>query len=285
MAWETVAKRGAVTPEYEAAVRNILRHNAKRPALQITLKGAFTRELEWKTGHAIGLLVGTGDDSGKVRLIGKTDTVIAHIRRLSHGGMHVDLGHVEQFPENWQRKVQCRATIIDTDTVEITIPEDRSAGDDDDDEEDDDAGEAPVTPPTPKPAPRADAPFMAKPSAHGKAAAPSKSAAPSPSPAPASEYFLTVHGITLDLTPDDEKVTHAGKSMELTTRQARLVLMMMRAMPNPVGREFVLNKLFGVSSIGGTQLDLLARDLQKALVTVGLEMHVAKGVGYTLRRI
>lgn len=272
MAWETVAKRGAVTPEYEAAVRNILRNNAKRPALQITLKGAFTRALEWKTGHAVGLLVGTGDDAGKIRLIGKTNAVIAHIRRLSHGGVHVDLGHVEQFPENWQRKIQCRATIIDPDTVEIVIPEDRSAGDDDDDEEDDDSGEVAASPP----APRAVAPDNPAP-----VAAPAKHAVPGH----ASESHLTLHGITVDLTPDDEKVTHAGKTMELTERQARLVLMMLRAMPSPVGREFVLNKLFGVSSIGSTQLDLLARDLQKALVTVGLEMHVAKGVGFTLRRI
>ncbi|MGD9766796.1 MAG: hypothetical protein AB7U62_04055 [Pseudolabrys sp.] len=273
MGWDAVQERNDVSPKHDAEVRNVCRAKAKRPSLQVTLRGDLVRSLNWASGIAVGLLVGTGEHAGRIRLLHGAQGGIAKARRIGKGStLCIDFGYVKAFADSFDGG-PCRAQVIDN-AVELELP----ARDDDGDA---DEASQPTASPTLATKPVTAAPKAVKPKAPGTL----RTSAPAASPVVSDGTVFELQGVAVNTTREEETVSHAGRVMDLTGRQAQFVIMMLRAAPTPVAKEFVRDRLFGDAKAAGVQLDLLASDLQKGLVAVGLDMHVVKGVGYTLRKV
>lgn len=101
----------------------------------------------------------------------------------------------------------------------------------------------------------------------------------------AHQKSKTVNGVAINLTLDDESVTFAGKTVEVTTRQARFIYLLARPRPTPVAVPFLTNALWDGKPPATALLSLkqMAADLQTALSPIGLSVNLVKGVGYQLK--
>lgn len=92
--------------------------------------------------------------------------------------------------------------------------------------------------------------------------------------------------VTVTTEEDEECVEYAGRSMEVTAKQAQLAALLARAMPTPVAREFLVARCFpnsGNKSSADQQLSMLTTGLRAALAPLGLEVNAVRGVGIQLR--
>lgn len=96
---------------------------------------------------------------------------------------------------------------------------------------------------------------------------------------------LALHGVTIDMTYDREAIVFGGKRMDLTTSQAAALGILLRAAPNPVGHDFIADRLYRGTSKDVVEMRLatMAKDLAKGLPDIGLELYDGKGVGMALR--
>lgn len=101
-------------------------------------------------------------------------------------------------------------------------------------------------------------------------------------PLPDAERILTFNGATLDLF--EERITNEGKDLDLTNSQARLLAILFRAAPAPVGHEFILPKLYGSipKATAEERFGIVTRNLRNGLPTIGLELRGMKGVGLAI---
>jgi hypothetical protein len=270
MGWTDIVERVAAVSKYDASVRLYQRKADSKPALVIGLRKTIMCGLKWKSSDSFGLALGGDDSAGKVRIIRRKDRAIAAPRQMKTGSLLFDFGHVEQFGQRGTLKAEAVAVIIDADTVEVTIPtfEYEDEAGDDDDEEDDVATEAQApTKPASLPAPAI--------------AYPVHSGARGRTPP------VTIAGIVIRFDRECEAITFKRKTMEVTAKQAHFIAALARAMPQPVGRDFITKKVFtgSIPPTASLVLDQIAMDLGKALPGIGLQLKNVKGVGFALSEV
>ena len=109
--------------------------------------------------------------------------------------------------------------------------------------------------------------------------------APAQLPPPAAAKATTGGAVEVCTDPENESVTFGGKTMEVSGEQAQFTLLLVRAMPNPVGRDFLEKKLFpgrsGESARAG--LNVIIGPTRTALAGIGLDVHTVRSVGIVLR--
>lgn len=96
---------------------------------------------------------------------------------------------------------------------------------------------------------------------------------------------MTTHnGVTVDTTPGAERLVFRGRETELGRQPAALAVLLSRAMPAPVDRDFLIRNL----AIGGAdvskqqRLSMVTGDLRAAAATIGLAVTSTYGVGIAL---
>jgi hypothetical protein len=92
-----------------------------RPALKIALSMEFAARANFSAGAKFNLLIGADSDSGVVRLERDKAGIIVS-QAMGKGGLQFFCGHIERFGGEPQEKQFCAAEIVDTDTIEITLP-------------------------------------------------------------------------------------------------------------------------------------------------------------------
>lgn len=265
MSWTDLEERIAAKSRFDASVRLYQRSASSLPALIIALRKTIMCDLKWKPTDTFGLALGKDENEGKVRIIRRKEKAIAKPRQMKTGSLTFDFGHVASLGERGTLKSETAAKIVDADTVEVTLPTF-------DYEDEAEAVEEPSDEGRGGPPPQPRAPVVARPNAK-------------PPMLRRDDPPVTIAGITISFDQDGESVTYRGKSMEVTDRQAQFVATLAKAMPQPVGREFVTKKLFNgsVPATAAMVIDHIAMDLTKALPGIGLQLKNMKGIGFALQ--
>lgn len=278
MPWVDLEERVAAVSKFDASVRLHQRAASSKPALLIALRKTIMTGLKWKPTEAFGLALGRDDLAGKVRIIRRKDKAkaIATPRSMKTGSLTFDFGHVAQFGERGTLKAEAIAVIIDADTVEVTIPT-FEYEDEIEEEEEGETEEQPDAAPAVAHRPQ---PSPSQSSLSVKAAAESARGVVNGRTLPP----VTVGGITIRFENECEAITFNRKTMEITTKQAHFIATLAKAMPQPVGRDFITKKIFpgGVPTTASMVIDQIAMDLTKALPGIGLQLKNVKGVGFAL---
>lgn len=94
----------------------------------------------------------------------------------------------------------------------------------------------------------------------------------------------SVNRVTIVFDKGHEAITYDGKSMELNARQAQVLYVLARAMPNPVDRKHIASKLWATPPQFWEQtVSNVVRECGRAVDGVGLEVKSVPGVGVLLR--
>jgi hypothetical protein len=229
------------------------------PSVKVSLMPAFVKEAGIAAKSRFDVMIGTDDDSGKLRIIAaKGGSIVSHIVEKS-GGLGFYLGVVPAIGMSPHKRLRTDARVIEPGCVEIDIPEFQFP--------------KLLAPPaktvqTPEP--------PAKPAPVNKPAAPLKRTAGAAD---------TVNGIAIDLTLDSETVSFKGSSIEVTTRQAKMVRLLARPRPAPVAVSFLIGALWDGKPPQNAQAQIItmAGDLTVPLKQIGLDLKLVKGVGYQLK--
>jgi hypothetical protein len=231
--------------------------NGGRPAVMVAITEALIAGAGFAADSRFHALIGRDDDAGKIRIERADDGLLAP-RLLKSNSMLLNLGYVEAIGTEAHKKQFTSARVIADGVVEIDLPP-----------FDSDTREPPAQLLLPAPSP------ARAPAANGGGAG--KKASPLPGE--------TLNGITIDMTEDNESVTFKGKTTEVTTRQAKLVRLLARPRPEPVGEAFLIKSLWGLPAPKDVkdQLRVIAGDLQKGLSPIGLNLVPVRGVGYQLK--
>jgi hypothetical protein len=117
-------------------------------------------------------------------------------------------------------------------------------------------------------------------------ASPRASAAASPPAAtePSAMPAATHNGVHVDVGAG--RIRFAGRAANLKQREALLIALLARAMPNPVDRNFLAKRVWAKQRIpedAAALLDQMARASAPQLGAIGLEIKVVKNVGIALR--
>ena len=81
-------------------------------------------------------------------------------------------------------------------------------------------------------------------------------------------------------------IEFAGKSTKVRPRLALLTALLARGSPNPIGQQFLIERIWTgqrITSDAADVLDQLAKELSSAVASIGLEIKITKGVGIGLR--
>ena len=230
-----------------------------------------------KSGERFGLLVGRGDDEGKIRIAPQPDGIAAG--RVGKTMRVIRFGAVPAFGVDEHPKTLCGFRVIEPGVVEIDLPAwgDAKAAR----ERRPSAAvvpSAPIKPPAPVPAKEALEP-TASPAAAPRPAAPPAEKAPGEA--------LIRHGISIDLTFGVETISHKGETADISTRQAAVLVALLRAFPEAVSRDWVCDRVLGdvKSSARQVTLDMVLKDLPKNLKAIGLVLSDVRGVGLRLQKL
>ena len=108
-----------------------------------------------------------------------------------------------------------------------------------------------------------------------------------PVPPVAAEWCVTAHGITITLLRNAEAIEHGGAEMEINARQALFLSVLLKGSPNPIGRDFIAQKIWpgGPPATSDLALTQLTTELAAALAPIGLAVKAVRGVGIALQKI
>lgn len=228
--------------------------NGGRPAVMVAITETLIAGAGFPPDSRFHALIGRDNDAGKIRIERADDGLLAP-RLLKSNSMLLNLGYVEAVGTEAHKKQFTTARVIADGIVEIDLPA-----------FDGDTREPPaqllLAPPSKQPVAPVSANTKTKPAA-GE----------------------TLGGITIDMTEDEESVTFKGRSTEVTTRQAKLVRLLARPRPEPVGEAFLIKSLWDAPTPKDAkeQLRMIASNLQKGLSPIGLNLLPVRGVGYQLK--
>lgn len=203
-------------------------------------------------GTRWGLLIGSGDDAGKIRLVRNDKGAAA--RRIGTGGRVINFGRSASLGFTEADKEYMPFKAIDKDTIEVDLPQWELRVDARPAEDDDDEQPAPVTPKR-KPSP-------------GKRAEP-----------------LTLHDVTIDPTFDNETIEHDGETQEITTNQCAVLIALLRVFPGVVGDDHLCKRILSGVKHPEESLKTIISDLHTGLRTLGLDVQAVKGVGLKLAKL
>ncbi len=254
MAFERLEVRVKAGPEKSPASMTLTKQGgASRPAVVVSLKPELVAMAGYTRATKFNVLLGRDEDAGKLRLVADESGVVSARELKRTNAFFVNLGYIESIGTEAHKKQQASARVIAPGTVEIDIP-DFDSGDADEQTHE------PV---------------------HGQ----DHAAAATGGTRKLGSAGVTFNGVTIDLTLDAESVEFKGKSTEVTTRQAKLVRLLAKPRPAPVGEAFLVGALWDGKppATAGDTLRQMAADLQKGLSPIGLNLVAVKGVGYQLK--
>lgn len=122
---------------------------------------------------------------------------------------------------------------------------------------------------------------MAQPAAATPAPAAAKlqAAPPAPAPRPSAPQAAATHG---PLSIGSQEISFNGRKVRVVPRAASLVGVLAKAMPNCVGDEFIIARIWSARPGNAIEmLDALVHDL-KILKQIGLEVRTQRGIGRQL---
>lgn len=263
MSWITA--RRFVRPQKPATVTIILRAQKRGdgpPAFDLYLPARALHDIGWTGGARIGLSIGSEDLAGWLRLAPADgdEGVSARVAANKGGTAFLSFGRVVGLFEGMCGRAAVRFDQAG-DAITLAIPE-RDAF----------AGRA-----------RKRAAATPKPAATSAVAA----IAPAGQPAPAASVGpngkaakpVTIRGLTIDLTKDEESLSFGGATMDVTGSQGSLAWLLARAAPRPRGEDFLRRQVWGSDAHAGEKYRVAPRDLGKALAGLGLGLKTIKGVG------
>lgn len=223
-----------------------------KPIAIVSLRQDIVEKAKLSAASRFHVFIGSGDDAGRLRLTAAADGIVPARVFKTTKAFFVNLGYVERIGGAPARKTPTEARVIADGTVEIDIP-----------------------------AFEFDTPAMAAPAQKPSAEKP----APTGGAAKKETATKPINGITIDLTPDSETVSFGGRSIEVTTRQARLVQLLARPRPAPVAESFLIGALWDGRPPPSSREQLLqiAHDLKGALAPIGLDLRTVKNVGFQLK--
>jgi hypothetical protein len=225
----------------------------------IALRKDLVAQAGFKAKDTFSAMLGTDDDSGKLRIVKDRDGVACARELKKTGAFFFNLGMVPAIGVTPHKQRPIEARLVEG-GIEIDIPPDE--------------GPRLLMPPAKVAvrddedvAPVASSPALRAATGGGRAAG------------------KVVNGIEIDLTFDDERVSFRGREAEVTTRQAKLVHLLARPRPQPVAETFLVGALWDGKPPKDAlqQLRQICADLQKGLWPIGLDLRTVKGVGYQLK--
>lgn len=252
------------------------------------------KRLDQIGGGAWDMFFGEGEHAGKLRI----EAGVLLVGNVHRSRRIFRLGHLPRFPDRRERSQACEVVEV-SGGLEVTLPswaqpgrgapriskervaEIEAIADDKIDTTDipevgeeffDKARQSPVIvprhdPPAPSPKPQPPVPT------------PKLTLSPRPSTAAAA----SVAGVSVDLAVPS--IRFGEKTVGVTTRAARLVLILAAAKPAYVDRRHVIGKLWKnekVPSAADEMLTQYCRDLERPLREIGLKLTQTKGVGIAL---
>lgn len=241
---------------------------AKQPAgLSISARGntvvAVSAELikqaGFKANACFAILLGTEDDSGKLRIVHDKDGAPCAREFKRTGAFFFKLGMVPAIGTLQRKQQRTGARLVDG-GIEVDIP--------------------PADGPKLLPAP-AEAP-AAKRDAAPAAGAAKGNAGGDLDRASRGE---AIGDVVINAVEDQESITFKGKSLAISDREAKLLKILAKPRPNPVGTGFITDKLWNgrPPASAHVMLGQLVTDLKKSLPSIGLTVSLVKGVGYQLK--
>lgn len=275
MSFDPVGERvSALPPKKDAAITLKRRSSGDHPACIITLRKTFVAELDdIKSGCPVQLLIGSDDDRGKIRLVFKGDGKTAHVFAPKLGGVKIDLGYVKQFPDASKARIEVNARKITVRVVEIDLPDWDKVGEPEPKKKRPPREPEPVVLQTAKLAPRASSGLVPR------RAAP---AAPPPREPISSMNGIPVMKDGVLLNFDPPQITHEGKIVGLTDRQAHFLKVLVRALGGIMVTADILGRMEMDVSAGMLFDDF--RALNGPLEAIGLRLGHQKNFGYVLSK-
>ncbi|MGJ5149842.1 hypothetical protein [Bradyrhizobium sp. HKCCYLR1023] len=242
---------------------------------RVGLRASFLASSGFGEASAYRLGVGRDEDAGKIALW--PDASGPFTARKAHNARCIDLGHVATLRAAPCKAHAARVEMRDGRAI-ITLPAmdaAESAGGHARGE--DEPGE--TFSPLPS-APAQTAPARTPPRKESSGSAASRT--PEPVKAPAAAQMVEFPEVTINLAEGNETVTRNGESLSVSPRGARLVAALARVMPNCVGDDFLIQRLWDKKPAGGAaSLEMVIADL-KGLSKLGLEIRNQRGIGRQL---
>lgn len=245
---ETQTSANKSRPDATASV-----NGSQREKLRIVF--AFSPDLAERLNLTVGqrhrVLIGTGTDAGKARLIARDDSS-SQLRVIGrgHGVLVINGGRHQSFAVP---RVQAACTVkrIDKQTIEITLPD-----------------------------PWPEKPFGKPTGVHSHA----KSTPPAAAAAVSRPLQITENGISISFVKGAERIHYGKKQVDVTARQASAALVFASRLGKPIGRSWLMTELWPTKTAEECHrdFDLLIRDLTDAFKRVGLQLMLT-GTGYILR--
>ncbi|MGJ4893749.1 hypothetical protein ACQR2B_06745 [Bradyrhizobium oligotrophicum] len=267
---EIEKRKGAGTLKPEVTVSFSPRGGGK-PCCTIVLRADFLARSGF--GDAETYRVAVDAENDKIKLWPDTTGSFSSQARQRDGARLVSLGHVVSFGARQHKRKPCAVALVEGAAV-LTLP---ALGDD----ARGDGGASLPSPPAgegddARGASAGEGCLSANPAVE---ATPSKPATAKP---PAAAQMVEFPELTINLAEGHESVTRNGASLSVSPRGARLVAALARVMPNCVGDDFLIQRLWDKNPAGGTaSLEMVIADL-KRLKTLGLEIRNQRGIGRQL---
>lgn len=246
MAFERIAIE---TAKAKAAAGITITHTGKTV---IALSKDIVARVGFKAKDTFSASIGTDEDAGKLR-IEKSKDGVACARELARtGAFFFKLGVVPPIGVTPHKQRPIEARVVDG-GVEFEIPPD----------------DGPKLLPAP-----AKMPANKEVAATGGGARRAK-----------GDGGETINGVSIDLTLDAESISFKGKSIEVTTRQAKFVRLLAKPRPSPVGDAFLIGALWDGRPPANAkdQLRTMTADLKGKISSIKLSISEVKGVGYQLK--
>lgn len=98
---------------------------------------------------------------------------------------------------------------------------------------------------------------------------------------------MTHNGVTVMIAGADASVAFGDDTITVNVKQGRLVAALARAMPNPVGRDFLANKMWTgqrVPAAYETIISNIMSPIIAPLAGIGLTLKTVRGVGVALQK-
>ena len=276
MPFDEITERVSSRPEQAPASIRLRRRRGGKPGCIIGLRRVLMTDIGWKDCDVV-LLIGNGDDAGKIRLKkmakGKG---LAPLRSMKSGSAVVDLGFVSSFGEMPKLGVPIEAKKLSDGMIELTLPdwtkvedepEDAPAADDDEEEP---APPRPQFSPTVRPAAPAPTPRVAQ---NGGASRPQ---------APATS--IEKAGVVVTVHPLSSSISCDGDGIKISERQANFLGALTRSIGSIVVTGNLIDKMdlpqSGGASIVADEYAVLA----PMLLEIGLKLRTIPKMGYSLSK-
>jgi hypothetical protein len=215
----------------------------------VAVSAELIKQAGFKANASFAVLLGNEEDAGKLRIVHDTNGVPCAREFKRTGAFFFKLGMVPAIGTLQRKQQRTGARLVDG-GIEVDIP----------------PNDGPKLLPAPTPA---------------------KQAAPKPSagdPARASRGEV-IGDVIINAVEDQESITFKGKSLAISDREAKLLKILAKPRPTPVGTGFITEKLWDgrPPASAHVMLGQLVTDLKKSLPSIGLTVSLVKGVGYQLK--